>query len=145
MLKTLYQDKNHTTLSQEWIVLQNQWDSYEKTSLLIKLTCLILFSSALFFNAMSFYFIVITMVFWLQDAIWKTFQSRIEPRLLQIEKAFNAKKETEQISAYQFNSQYLSYKLNGIALMKEYAMQALRPTIAYPYLILLLLGFVKIS
>ncbi len=144
MKKLIKENQLMPDLSQEWRILQAQSDLYETHSLWIKLICLMIFSSALLLDKISFIFIIIIAIFWLQDAIWKTFQSRIEPRLLQIEAAFNTSQETIKISAYQFNSEYLAHRSSGLSLIKEYLIQALRPTIAYPYLLLIIMGFFMI-
>jgi hypothetical protein len=132
------------SLENEWSLLQNQFDSYEKYSLLIKLTSIGLLSAAYFLNSMSTFVIFLLLVLWVQDAIWKTFQSRIESRLLQLEDFLSGdrKLDGEFDKAYQFNSQYQKNRHRGIALIGEYFGQAIRPTIAFPHvLLLLMLGF----
>lgn len=63
----------------EWCLLQNQFDSYEKHSLYIKLLGIIIVLVAEISNVVNISVILLILVLWLQDAIWKTFQSRIEP------------------------------------------------------------------
>ena len=70
----------------EWCLLQNQFDSYEKHSLYIKLLNVLLFFVALTLDVISISIVPVFLLLWLQDGIWKTFQSRIEKRLLQVEK-----------------------------------------------------------
>ena len=123
-------------LGNEWKVLQNQFDSYEKYSLLIKLVNIALVSAAYLSNNISVFIILLLLILWGQDAIWKTFQSRIETRLLNIEKYIVS---GSQDQAYQFNSQYQINSLTGIALINEYLRQAIRPTIAFPHVLLLLI------
>lgn len=131
-------------LANEWYLLQNQFDSYEKYSLLIKLAAIGLLCTAYFLNNLDIFILFLLLILWAQDAIWKTFQSRIESRLLQLENYISSE---EQISnaegrAYQFNSLYLLNRPSSIALVKEYLHQAIRPTIAFPHvLLLLMLGF----
>ena len=81
------------------------------------------------------------LVLWLQDAIWKTFQSRIEVRLLQLEEYLSGDQSLDRTDQkpYQFNSQYIETRLGTIGLIKEYLRQAIRPTVAYPHVILLAL------
>ena len=69
----------------EWCLLQNQFDSYEKFGLLIKLASVFVLSSAMLVDRAGPMAACILIVLWLQDAIWKTFQSRIETRLLRLE------------------------------------------------------------
>jgi len=126
-------------LENEWAILQQQFDSYEKYSLLIKLINIGLLSAAYFSNAMGLMIMFLLLVVWGQDAIWKTFQSRIENRLLIIEQ-FIVKGADEE--GYQYNSQYQKNSFSGFALIVEYARQAIRPTVAFPHAVLLFIMFV---
>ncbi len=131
-------------LAAEWSLLQKQFDSYEKHSLLIKLFSIGVLSAAYFTDHLSIFILCLLLIMWLQDAIWKTFQSRIDVRLLQLE-AYLANEdilENPDVKAYQFNSLYLKNRPDNFGLIKEYLGQALRPTIAFPHLLLIvLLGF----
>lgn len=133
--------ENKSNLTAEWKTLQNQYDSYEKFSLLIKLVCLSVVSY-LYVQAFSACFIIfIIAVFWLQDAIWKTFQSRIEERLLSVENSIKyifQNHEQEAIIAYQFNQSFLENRPSSSKLLLTYLKQALRPTIAFPYIVIIL-------
>ncbi|MBL7004572.1 MAG: hypothetical protein ISR69_11155 [Gammaproteobacteria bacterium] len=130
---------NKTLLSQEWQLLQNQFDSYEKHSLYIKLVCIILFSF-LIGKLPLIILILLVIILWLQDAIWKTFQARIEIRLLSVEKSIVSNSD---LTEFQFNTHYLNNRTGVSGLIKEYLSNMFRPTIAYPYaLILVILGIV---
>jgi hypothetical protein len=120
----------------EWCLLQNQFDSYEKHSLYIKLISVVVFLTAEISGVISVFILLILMVLWLQDAIWKTFQSRIEPRLLQIEKYIS---EESKECAFQFNSEYYKVRLRGLNLASEYVHQSIRPTVAFPHIVLILI------
>lgn len=128
-------------LASEWSLLQNQFDSYEKYSLLIKLASVLVLSVAYFTHHLHFFVFLLLLVLWLQDAIWKTFQSRIETRLLQLEKYLSGEQSLERADgkAYQFNRDYAESRSGTIALMNEYCRQAIRPTVAYPHVVLLFL------
>lgn len=132
---------NTSNLENEWSILQNQFDDYEKYSLIIKLVNIGLLSAAYFSNNISFFVVFLLLILWIQDAIWKTFQSRIETRLLQIE---NFIRNGTNEEAHQFNSQYQKNSLRGIALISEYCRQAIRPTIAFPHLLLLLMAMLQL-
>jgi len=131
-------------LAAEWSLLQNQFDSYEKYSLLIKLFSIGILSAAYFTDHLSIFILCLLLILWFQDAIWKTFQSRIDVRLLQLE-AYLANEDNLENPAgkvFQFNSLYLKNRPSSIGLINEYLRQALRPTIAFPHLLLIvLLGF----
>ena len=120
----------------EWCLLQNQFDSYEKHSLYIKLLSVIVLLMAEMSDAVSIFMVLLLVVLWLQDAIWKTFQSRIEIRLLQIEKYIS---EENEKSVFQFNREFHRVRLCGLSLIYEYIRQSIRPTVAFPYIVLILI------
>jgi len=124
----------------EWCLLQNQFDSYEKHSLYIKLLSVIILLAVEISDVISIFIVLVLLVLWLQDAIWKTFQSRIEQRLLQVERYISDKSEE---SAFQFNSEYHKVRLSGISLINEYARQSIRPTVAFPHIVLILILLVQ--
>ncbi len=124
----------------EWCLLQNQFDSYEKHSLYIKLLSVIVLLVAEISDVISIFIVLILMVLWLQDAIWKTFQSRTELRLLQIEKYIS---EESEESEFQFNSEYHRVCLSGLSLINEYFRQSIRPTVAFPHIVLILILLVQ--
>ncbi|OUS10983.1 hypothetical protein A9Q90_00310 [Gammaproteobacteria bacterium 54_18_T64] len=126
-------------LAAEWSLLQKQFDSYEKYSLLIKLANIGVLAVAYFTDHLSAFILCLLLILWLQDAIWKTFQARIDSRLLQLE-AYLSNDHTLQHCdgvAFQFNSLYLQNRPSSAGLIKEYFGQALRPTIAFPHLLLI--------
>jgi len=136
----------YSDLGREWSLLQNQFDSYEKYSLIIKLSNVLIFSAAFLFGQITVFFLALLLTIWLQDAIWKTFQARIDSRLQQLEKLLRDedKKKGEyrnenpcENSAFQFNTEYLKSRPSGLGLTAEYFRQALRPTIAFPHGVLI--------
>ncbi len=130
--------------STEWSLLQKQFDSYEKHSLLIKLFSIGVLAAAYFIDHLSVFILCLLLILWLQDAIWKTFQARIDVRLLQLEAYLANEDNLENLDgqAYQFNSLYLQNRPSSAGLIKEYLGQALRPTVAFPHLLLIvILGF----
>ena len=126
-------------LNQEWALLQTQYDSYEKYSLLIKLIHLFFAGLVVTFGSVPMSVVFIALSFWLQDGIWKTFQSRIEKRLLRLEHLIGLKQEIDEETtnqAFQFNSQFLQNRGSHKELIKEYIKNALKPTVAFPHVIL---------
>ena len=121
----------------EWCLLQNQLDSYEKHSLYIKLLSIIVLLMAKMSGVFVIFTVLLLMVLWLQDAIWKTFQSRIEIRLLQVEKYIL---EESEKSVFQLNSEFHRVRLSGLSLIYEYMRQSIRPTVAFPYIVLILIS-----
>jgi hypothetical protein len=130
--------KPQEDLKIEWCLLQNQFDSYEKHSLYVKLSCVALvLASQVVSNPLVGCLVVL--VLWLQDGIWKTFQSRIEARLLLIESAISNK---DEMIPYQLNAQFQSSRQGALSLVAEYIKQAIRPTVAYPYPVLIALALI---
>ena len=78
------------------------------------------------------------LVLWLQEAILKTFQARLGARLLRVE-ALLREADARPTQAMQLHSEWLAARPSGTALMREYAGSALRPTVAFPYPLLVLL------
>ena len=128
-----------SNLATEWSLLQNQFDSYEKYSLLIKLSSIGVLAAAYFTNHLSVFVLLLLLVFWLQDAIWKTFQARIDVRLLQLENYLSNEHSLENRDgiAFQFNSLYAQNRPGSVGLLKEYLRQSLRPTVAFPHVVLI--------
>lgn len=125
-------------LQTEWCLLQAQFDSYEKHSLYIKLISILVLVAAELFSEANPLIILILMILWLQDGIWKTFQSRIETRLLVVEQNIkNHINNNSEVNGFQFNSQFLESRLTGVSLISEYVRQSLRPTVAFPHIALI--------
>lgn len=136
------------TLQNEWITLQTQFDSYEKCSLAIKLfsvfaCCILVFT----LNA-DIWSLPIVAILWLQDGIWKTFQNRIGQRLEVVEQAIhdNAMSTSNHVSqvGMQFNLAWKKSRPGAINLVGEYIKQSLKPTVAYPHVILMGLVLVQL-
>jgi hypothetical protein len=128
-----------SALRQEWSVLQNQYDHYETFAAIIKLVCIALVVCIFCFSGVYLLSIAVVLLLWLQEAMWKTFQGRIEARLLVIETLLSQPSGTEQSDiAMQFNRNWLAQRPSTLGLLLEYAKSALRPTVALYYILLLL-------
>lgn len=134
-------NKENNGAELEWVTLQNQQDSYEKYSLLIKLANFALISTLLFSDYNSQLLPLLSAALWLQDAIWKTFQNRISDRLFDIEKSIQTH-ETEQ--SMQFNTRWLETRPSTTGLVVEYAKQAIKPTMIFPHGFLLILAVLAV-
>jgi hypothetical protein len=129
----------------EWQTLQNQFDSYEKFSLLIKLLNITLSCLLWFSLHAGLWTLLVIAILWLQDGIWCTFQDRISQRLLSVEEAIH--KNLSNIYSpdcvpFQFNQSWLVNRPSSKALVGEYINQALRPTVVYPHLVLIFMCIV---
>lgn len=138
-------DQHLSRLENEWITLQNQFDSYEKCSLAIKLTSIIICCILLFGLHTGLWATVIIGILWLQDGIWKTFQSRIAQRLEVVEQAIQQSRQNNQndelVLGMQFNLAWVHSRPSAKGLVVEYVTQSLKPTVAYPHLALIVLVF----
>lgn len=129
---------NREELKLEWSALQREFDSYEKHSLYIKLISIVMLLAAIAFNMAGYLLIQVLIVTWLLDAMWKTYQARMEVRLLKVEQALYG--ECEDVMPFQFNSEFLSGRGGVRGLLSEYLNSALRPTVALPYPLLVLIA-----
>ncbi|PCI72379.1 MAG: hypothetical protein COB26_00230 [Piscirickettsiaceae bacterium] len=124
---------NKSAFENEWCLLQNQFDSYEKYSLLIKLVGFLMIFVAICLNIKALFVVIVFLALWLQDGIWKTFQSRIETRLIDLETNIANMGEQAGASAYQFNRSFQQNRLKRGSLMGEYLRQTMKPTVAFPH------------
>lgn len=122
---------------QEWISLQTQYEHYERSSLLIKLTCVVLFALGLMFPMNVLLASAFILIFWLQEGIFRTFQARLGQRLMQVEGYLRG---SENVGfPYQLHTEWFKNRPTVFGLIIEYAKHAARPTVAFPYAVLLLL------
>lgn len=126
-------------LSMEWKVLQAEFDSYEKHALYIKLTGFVLAFGSGVVDVNQCLALLVIFLLWGQEAIWKTYQSRIEQRLIKVESALST--DTD-VPPCQFNNEFLEQRQGVLALVVEYAKQAVRPTVAFPYPLLIVVVYI---
>jgi hypothetical protein len=133
---------NNTLLAQEWQTLQNNHEQHEKNALLIKLTCLTLGLAGWVAGVSLVALGVMVLLCWGQEAIFKTYQARLAERLLHVESLL---RESQSSSvAMQLHSEWFAGRPGGVSLIAGYAVSACRPTVAYPYVpILILWGMAK--
>jgi hypothetical protein len=118
----------------EWQTLQNNDEQYERNALLIKLTSLSLFLLGQVFNTALLGTMLIVLLCWGLESIIKTYQSRIGQRLLTVEAAIKNGNESEGM---QFHTDWQNKRPRGTRLIGEYAKHAVKPTVAFPYAIIL--------
>jgi len=122
-----------SALGQEWMTLQNHYEQYEKGGLLIKLLavglCAVGFALALHEVLIA----ALLLVLWLQEGIFRTCQARLGVRILRIEQGL----ESGEVAAFRLHSEWLAARPGMIGLLAEYGASAVRPTVAFPYAVLL--------
>jgi len=125
-------------LLQEWLTLQNNYEQSESLALGIKLVAVLVCLVGFVFSLKPLVVTMLLLVLWLQDAIWKTFQGRTEQRLIKLEQANS---ENDQSVSLNFYCDWEASRSGTLSLVRAYLSNALRPTIAYPYVILLPIYF----
>jgi hypothetical protein len=123
-------------LGQEWITLQNNFEQYEKGALLIKLLAVVLCSVGLALALHEVLLAVLLAVLWLQEGIFRTYQARLGVRILRIEQTLK-RADADEIAAFQLHSEWRLARPETIDLLAEYGASAMRPTVAFPYVVLL--------
>ena len=123
--------------AREWAVLQNLYEYYEFGALAIKLTAVLLFFAGVVIELQATWLILLIAVLWLQEGIFKTSQSRLGERLLQLEPLL-AERNGGQGGAFQLHTRWAAQRPATIDLVREYLRSAMRPTVAFPYAVLLL-------
>jgi hypothetical protein len=129
-------NKIDAALQQEWLALHQSDERSETLSLLIKLLAVILCVTGWALSLNVYLLVLLLAVLWLQEGIWKTFQSRTQQRLLDLERAISGQGDT---TAFQFYHEWQQRRPRTVELMGQYLRHALRPTVAYPYAVLIAL------
>ena len=129
----------NTALNQEWITLQNNYEQYERSALFIKLASVAIWTIALSAGLNEILIGIVMLILWLQESIFKTYQSRLGNRILRVENLIKQNIQTEDV-AFQLHSDWVGQRRGGISLIVEYLKHALKPTVAFPYVVLLLVN-----
>lgn len=124
-------------LQREWATLQNNCERYESGSLWIKLVAVVLVGAGVAVGLEWWFLGLLVLVLWLQEGIFKTFQARLGERLLQLE-GLLGQKSPPPGRAFQLHTDWLAARKGTVGLLAEYAASACRPTVAFPYAVLLL-------
>lgn len=120
-----------SALQQEWLALQGQHERYEGLALAVKLSAFVV-AVVVPDPALA---LALLALLWLQEAVLKTFQARLGERLLVVESGLRAGDGLPM----QLHSDWLARRPRGAALLGQYLKSALRPTVALPYPLLMLL------
>ena len=127
--------ENNAALGQEWVTLQNNYEHYESGALMVKLAAVVSFFAAVAIGLAPWLLCLMVLVLWLQEGIFKTCQSRLGERLVKVERLL-ADGSVERGQAFQLHSTWLAQRPGLAGLLREYAASALRPTVAFPYAVL---------
>lgn len=129
---------NRAELAQEWVTLQNNHERYETGGLFLKLAAVALFGFGAAQGWPAVLNGLLTLALWVQEGIYRTFQARLGARILRVEALM--REEGPAGTACQLHSEWLAGRPGFAGLLAEYGGSALRPTVAFPYALLLLAG-----
>lgn len=123
-------------LGREWTALHRDCELHERSTLWIKLGAVALSVVALSLGFDTLLALLLLAVLWLQEAIVRTGQARLTQRLLDVE-ALMRESQPAAGQACQLYSEWRAHRPGTAGLLGEYASNALRPTVAFPYAVLL--------
>jgi len=136
-------NKELSTWHQEWQILHAEHENYERYSLIIKLTAVTVCCISIIFDFSLVISVLLLLTVWLQEAIWKTFQSRLSKRLLLIERNIDIPpSENSNMRKFQLYTTWQDQRPSSKGLILEYLTNALRPTIMFPYATLILINLI---
>lgn len=127
----------------EWQTLQQNHEQHERNALLVKLTCMALSLLGIAVPMPWLWLAVCIALFWVQEGIIKTYQTRLADRLLRVE-ALLRQAQLEPM-AMQLHTEWAERRPSGAALIAGYLLSACRPTVAFPYVPLLMCIVVAIA
>jgi len=129
-------------LLEQWQTLHNSHEDYEKYALIIKLVAIASTLLIFTFSVITPVALLLIAALWLQEGIWKTFQSRTADAIIVIEDKLaisDSEQPNDSSQPYLLYKQWQANRPNTKALIAEYIKNSLKPTVIYPYLPLILL------
>jgi len=127
-----------SALEREWMVLQGNIEQHERNALVVKLVAVFLFTAAVLFSLAGELTAWLIAILWIQEAMLRTFQARIGTRILRIEEMLRGAAG----QAMQLHTDWIANRRGLAGMVFEYAASAIRPTVAFPYAVLLLVDLV---
>lgn len=122
----------------EWVIIHSDIERYERYSLVIKLFSVLITVLSVALAVNEGFAVVLLLVLWLQDGIWTTFQKRLEERIRFIEQKLKIVVDKND-AAFQLYSQWQDKQQSSTRVIKEYLLNALKPTVVFPHVLLILL------
>lgn len=129
--------------TREWAILQPLYERYEWPALVIKLLAVVLFGAGIALDMQARWLVLLCLVLWLQEGIFKTYQARLGARLLRLEQWLAGDVAAATLQAFHLHRDWAAQRGGSIGLVFEYLRSASRPTVAFPYVLLLLVAMVQ--
>lgn len=126
-------------LLQEWAVLQGNIEQHERNALAVKIAAVLVFFAALVFSLAETLVAALVTILWVQEALLRTFQARLCRRILRVEELLRGQSVGQ---AMQLHTEWTAGRRGVLGMIAEYAKCALRPTVAFPYVALLVLDLI---
>lgn len=124
-------------LAREWSALHQDTEGAERAALWLKLAAIALSALAPLLGLELLPSLLLLAVLWLQEAIVRTGQARLVTRLLEVEALLRGQPQAG--AGCQLYSRWQAARGSSAGLLAEYLRHALRPTVAFPYAVLLAL------
>jgi hypothetical protein len=130
-------------LAHEWTTLQNNHERYESGGLVVKLASVALTAAGFAAHLNLKLMAALLVLLWVQEAIYRTFQSRLGQRILRVERLVKLGSQdpgglgTAPAAAFQMHSDWAANRPGVVGLVAEYARSACKPTVAFPYAVLM--------
>lgn len=128
----------------EWEILQPLYERYEWSALTIKLAAAVLFGAGIAIDMRTPWLLLLCLVLWLQEGIFKTYQMRLGARLLRIEQWLAGDTAAATMQAFQLHRDWAAQRAGSLGLLFEYLRSASRPTVAFPYVVLMLVAMAQL-
>ncbi|GAA0815777.1 hypothetical protein GCM10009111_14530 [Colwellia asteriadis] len=122
-----------------WQTLHNNHEKYEHYALVIKLFSIALVVIAISVNLPTMISLLLLFTLWLQEGIWKTYQARTSDAIITLECAI---KDNDDSIACRLYSDWQDNRPRGGALIQEYISSALKPTVMFPYIPLMVISII---
>ena len=121
----------------EWATLQDNHEQYEKNCLLIKLVSMAWFVSCLALTLPVAVAFSLLLILWVQEGICRTSQSRLGDRIVRVEQMLRT--GSPEAPGYQLHTDWQASRPGSGGLLAEYGKSMLRPTVAFPYVVLMVI------
>lgn len=134
---------NSAALGHEWSTLQNNYQQIERNALLVKLAAVVLCVAGYALGVPYELVGGTALLLWVQESLCRTSQARLGERLVRIEAL--VRNAAPASAACQLHTEWLASRKSGVGLLGEYAAHALRPSVAFPYAVLVVVALAAYS